>query len=218
MNKSLKKLSDLYWAAFSAINIHLDLWYNHCKVVKNFAGSLHHFHQIDLEVNEPLMNKITGKDSKQPTILVANHIGLLDFLKIWLAFGSGIRFIAKAELFHIPVLGWLFKLFGVISIDRRCYDRNALEVALEVLCKGGTIGIFIEGKINRRAKKVTAPKNGAAMLAVAGKALVIPVAVKKWRAELCKSFQWHDFRAENHKTLYRMINQQIIKEINEQLP
>jgi 1-acyl-sn-glycerol-3-phosphate acyltransferase len=154
---------------------------------------------------------------QKSTILVANHIGLLDFLKIWLAYGSGIRFIAKAELFKIPVLGWLFKIFGVISITRNSYDRNALSTALDVLRKGGTIGIFIEGKIKRRSKRITEPKNGAAMLAVASKALVIPVAVKKWKAELCKSLIWQDIPGLNRKVLYRTINQQIITEINERL-
>jgi 1-acyl-sn-glycerol-3-phosphate acyltransferase len=154
---------------------------------------------------------------KRPTILVANHIGLLDFLKIWLAYRRGIRFIAKAELFKIPVLGLLFKLFEVISITRTSYDRNALRTALDVLEKGGTIGIFIEGKINRGLKKIMAPKNGAAMLAVASKALVIPVAVKKWRAELCKPLIWQDVTPNNRKELYQMINLQIISEINERL-
>jgi 1-acyl-sn-glycerol-3-phosphate acyltransferase len=153
----------------------------------------------------------------KPTILVANHIGLLDFLKIWIAFQGKIRFIAKAELFAIPVLGWLFRIFGVISIHRGKSDRTAIKSALEILKQGGTIGIFIEGKINRRNKQVTMTRNGAAMLAVESKALVIPVAINKWRAILGNPFNFKEIPGVSRKELYSKINQQIVTEINKKL-
>jgi 1-acyl-sn-glycerol-3-phosphate acyltransferase len=153
----------------------------------------------------------------KPTILVANHIGLLDFLKIWVAFRGNIRFIAKAELFAIPVLGWLFRVFGVISISRGKGDREAIKKALEILQQGGTIGIFIEGKINRRNKQVTMPRNGAAMLAVVSNARVIPVAINKWRAILGQPLEFQEIPGVSRKELYLKINQQIITEINKML-
>jgi 1-acyl-sn-glycerol-3-phosphate acyltransferase len=153
----------------------------------------------------------------KPTILVANHIGLLDFFKIWVAFRGKIRFIAKSELFAIPVLGWLFKIFGVISISRGKGDRDAIKKALQILKQGGTIGIFIEGKINRRTKQVTMPRNGAAMLAVESNALVIPVAINKWRAILCEPFKFKVIPGISRKELYLKLNQQIVTEINKKL-
>src|SRR6201999_2841893 len=80
--------------------------------------------------------------------------------------------LTKEEMFHGPV-GPLLKVTGQIELDRSATDLRAVRTCLQVLERGGAVGIFPEG--NRGAGELTAIRNGAAYLALVTGAPVVPL-------------------------------------------
>ena len=63
----------------------------------------------------------------RPLMVVANHISVFELATFPLAFRGS--FIAKKEMEHWPLVGWVAKKFGVIFVDRRpSHARDALAV------------------------------------------------------------------------------------------
>jgi 1-acyl-sn-glycerol-3-phosphate acyltransferase len=63
----------------------------------------------------------------RPLMVVSNHISVFELATFPLAFGGS--FIAKKEMEHWPLVGWVAKKFGVIFVDRRpSHARDALAV------------------------------------------------------------------------------------------
>jgi 1-acyl-sn-glycerol-3-phosphate acyltransferase len=111
-----------------------------------------------------------------PVLLVANHVSVLDPPLIGGASPRQLSFLAKAELFRVPLLGGLIRRLGARPVRREGPDAGALKTALGVLKSGGALLVFPEG--TRGAEGALGPaKPGAGMLAVRGGAPVIPVYV-----------------------------------------
>lgn len=87
-----------------------------------------------------------------------------------------IRFMAKAELWKIPVLGRLIGALGAFPVERGRGDRKAIVTALEILKSGGNLLIFPEGTRIRR-EGVGEGRRGVASLAMKTGALVVPVGI-----------------------------------------
>ncbi len=121
---------------------------------------------------------INNFPSSGPAIVVSNHISNWDPLMVGVAMPQPINFIAKSELSRIPLVGFLMKKWGVVSIKRGHSDREALSKSLELLKDGKVIGIFIEGKRNLGNPEIMIkPQPGAAMLALKSEVPIVPVAV-----------------------------------------
>lgn len=60
----------------------------------------------------------------------------------------------KKELMSVPLIGWLFKYFGFIPVDRfkAGGDRGAIKSALKVVKDGGSLFIFPEGTRSKDGK------------------------------------------------------------------
>src|SRR3989441_13165289 len=85
-----------------------------------------------------------------------------------------LSFLAKAELFRIPLFGPLIRRLNARPVRREGPDPGALRMALRVLEEDGALLIFPEG--TRGAEGVLRPaKAGAGMLAVKSGAPVVPV-------------------------------------------
>ncbi|HEX5405089.1 MAG TPA: lysophospholipid acyltransferase family protein [Pseudonocardiaceae bacterium] len=112
-----------------------------------------------------------------PVVLVANHSSMLDGPVIASALSKTRRpvFLIKREMFFWPV-GSLLKWIGQVPISRNSVDRAPLFTAVQVLRGGGLIGVFPEG--TRGAGDVAQVHSGAAWLARAGAAVVLPVACR----------------------------------------
>jgi 1-acyl-sn-glycerol-3-phosphate acyltransferase len=111
-----------------------------------------------------------------PTILVANHTSYLDPVAVALAAPWPIYFVAKEELFEIPVLGWYIKRLHAFPVKRGRADRNVLKTALAHLKRGRTVLIFPEGTRNRE-DGLSDGLPGAAFLAYKGGARIVPTAI-----------------------------------------
>jgi len=111
-----------------------------------------------------------------PVILCANHISLLDPPLL----GSGIErqvyFMAKEELFRIPVLSFLIRKFGAFPVKRGASDRASIRTALSLLEDGKIFGIFPEGTRSKTGE-LGPGLPGVALFALKSQAAVIPVAI-----------------------------------------
>jgi 1-acyl-sn-glycerol-3-phosphate acyltransferase len=107
-------------------------------------------------------------------ILAANHIGLLDGL-VLVAMTRRLTFaMVKREAFTGAVGQFLIHL-GQISLDRREIDPDAIRKAVQVLRGGKVLAVFPEGA--RSGGEVAWAKGGAAYLAMASGAPIVPVAI-----------------------------------------
>jgi len=122
---------------------------------------------------------LIGKENipqKSCFIMVSNHGSLLDPPLLGHAIGRNISFMAKAELFKIPFLGFVIKACGAYPVKRGIADKNTIKTACEKLSKNNCIGIFIDGTRQKNGR-VNKPKQGAALLAFKNQKILLPVAI-----------------------------------------
>jgi len=122
---------------------------------------------------------LIGRDNipqKDSFIMVSNHGSLLDPPLLGHALGRNISFMAKAELFKIPLLGFVIKACGAYPVKRGIADKNTIKTACEKLSNNNSIGIFIDGTRQKNGR-VNKPKKGAALLAFKNQKLLLPVAI-----------------------------------------
>ena len=123
--------------------------------------------------------QLIGKENipqKGSFIMVSNHGSLLDPPLLGHALGRNISFMAKAELFKIPFLGFIIKACGAYPVKRGIADKNTIKIACKKLSNDNCIGIFIDGT-RQRDGRVNRPKQGAALLAFKNQKLLLPVAI-----------------------------------------
>lgn len=109
-------------------------------------------------------------------ILAANHISAYDPPAIELALAVPIRYMAKQEVFQMPLVGGFLRALGNFPVRRGEGDREALETALRVLEAGQPLGFFPEGTRSKDGRLRRA-KPGIAFLARRSGAPVVPVAI-----------------------------------------
>jgi len=122
-----------------------------------------------------------------PVIIAANHVSYWDPVVLVVAMPRRIYFMAKANLFKIPVLAQIIKHFGAFPVDKTKSDRAALRAAIEVLDRGDVFGIFPEGT-RVRDGSLGEFKGGAAMIAAKTNAPIIPVALINTRNIFSRGF------------------------------
>ncbi|MDA1016864.1 MAG: 1-acyl-sn-glycerol-3-phosphate acyltransferase [Planctomycetota bacterium] len=106
-----------------------------------------------------------------PVLLCANHPNsLVDPVIIGIATKRPVRFMAKAPLFEMPVIGGVMRALGMIpayrgSDDSKQVRRNmeSLNVGAKALVEGSAMGIFPEGKSTDEAH-VDMVRSGAARM------------------------------------------------------
>jgi 1-acyl-sn-glycerol-3-phosphate acyltransferase len=107
-------------------------------------------------------------------IVACNHVSYLD--PPGLAFcPRRISFMAKKELFAIPVLAPVIRAVGAYPVDRHGSARAAIKRSLAVLDAGGAVGIFPEGTRNLTGD--VPAQTGVALLAALSAAPVLPACV-----------------------------------------
>jgi 1-acyl-sn-glycerol-3-phosphate acyltransferase len=109
-----------------------------------------------------------------PLIVACNHVSYLDPPALCFC-PRRITFMAKKELFAIPLLAQFMRALGTAPVDRRGSARSAIKRSLVVLQGGGTVGIFPEGTRNLAGE--ARPQTGVALLAALTGAPVLPACV-----------------------------------------
>ncbi len=113
-----------------------------------------------------------------PLVVVSNHESWWDIPAIGEVQSRTIRYMAKSELFRIPVFGRIVRWGGGFPVRRGEADRDALRIVHETIEAGGVVGIFIQG---HRQAELEGAKAGAGRCAVVEDADVIPVAIRGTR-------------------------------------
>lgn len=172
--------------------------------------------------------QIMGKENipdSGAVILVANHTSYWDPFVIGAAIDRKVYFIAKAQLFKIPIVGPVIRSWGAFPVQHgKNGDRTAIDHSMEILAEGKVLGIFIEGTRNiKNPDKMLNPRPGPAMLAVRSKAVVVPVAIinarkilwsfKRLSITFGKPLFFNDVPVIDKKELYLRIGNQITTEI-----
>lgn len=114
-----------------------------------------------------------------PMLLVSNHLGPGDPVVIGMHLRRQMHILAKAELFDVPIFGWLIRRAGVVPIRRGASDRDALRAVAHLLSRGHCALIFPEGTYSDppEAPEMLPWRTGAAWLALRTGATVVPVGI-----------------------------------------
>jgi 1-acyl-sn-glycerol-3-phosphate acyltransferase len=113
-------------------------------------------------------------------ILAPNHISVLDPILIAIPparQGRTLRYLAAAELFGLPVIGWALRTMHQIPIRRGEGDSAALDAAIAVLKDGALAGIFPEGRVNEHPGELLRGRRGAARLSLGAGVPIVPVGI-----------------------------------------
>jgi 1-acyl-sn-glycerol-3-phosphate acyltransferase len=169
------------------------------------SASNRHLRRVNTEPAEPLMvfvirllnlllGPITHRDWRGQdhipqtggVVIVANHISNVDPLVLaqYLAYsGRWPRFLAKASLFSIPVLGWALRACGQIPVHRESgAARQAVRFADEAIEQGKAVVIYPEGTITLDPDLWPMEgRSGAVRIALKSGCPVIPVG--QWGAQ-----------------------------------
>ncbi len=123
-------------------------------------------------------------------LVCSNHFSATDPIKIAYAFrGHQVFFMAKKELFKVPVLSFLIRTLGAFPVDRSKADVGAVKHMLKLLESGESAGMFPQGTRHpNEDPRGTAVKNGAGMIAAKTGAWVVPVFIDQ------KNFKHRVFR------------------------
>ena len=114
-------------------------------------------------------------------IVCANHVSLFDVFSISasLPVERRLRYLAKAELFRIPLLRTAVSALGAFKVDRKGGDVGAIKKSVSLLKEGEVIGIFPQGtRCKGKNPAETEVKHGAGMIAYYSKVPVLPVAIR----------------------------------------
>lgn len=109
-------------------------------------------------------------------IVAANHKSVWDPLLLAMALSRLRRpyFVAKAELFHNKMIGWLLAGLGSVPIRRQQSDLGALRALLGILKRGDVLAIFPEGT-RKKQNQLFYFLPGVGFLAQKAKVPIVPV-------------------------------------------
>ena len=109
-------------------------------------------------------------------IIAPNHASDADPPFVALAVTRSLWFMAKRELFGIPILGPMMSFYQAFPIDPASPDREGLRHAEELLANGNALVLFPEGKISESGE-MGEVLPGAVMLALRADVPVVPCGI-----------------------------------------
>jgi 1-acyl-sn-glycerol-3-phosphate acyltransferase len=111
-----------------------------------------------------------------PLLVVSNHASDFDPPILSNCVRRPVAFMAKEELFQVPVLKQAIKLYGAYPVKRGSADRSAIRSAIDCLSEGWAVGVFLEGTRTPDGR-IPNPKLGAALIAAKANVPLLPVSL-----------------------------------------
>ena len=123
---------------------------------------------------------ITGRENIRPGttyVLAANHLSLLDILVLFRLF-KDFKWVSKAEIFKVPLIGWNMSMNRYIRLQRGQRDSvvQMMKQAQQTLESGSSIMMFPEGT-RSKSGELQRFKTGAFELALATGVPVVPIVI-----------------------------------------
>lgn len=160
-------------------------------------------------------------DENDKIIVCANHKSLLDPIFLAIALPRDLYFMAKKELFDVPVLKSALKSFGAFPVDRFGRDLKALRYSVSLLKDSKTLGIFPEGTRVSESKRENV-KDGVAFIAIKSDADIVPVEIvstykpfKKTNILVKQPIRVNDFKSMKNKDAMKLITDKVYEKIYE---
>ncbi len=113
-----------------------------------------------------------------PLIFASNHESALDIWVLFKVLPRSFRFVAKQELFELPVFGAYMRLGGPIAVDRKNHARavHSLRQAGEAIRAGTSLVVYPEGTRSKDGR-ILPFKKGPFVVAMEAGVPVVPVAI-----------------------------------------
>jgi len=113
-------------------------------------------------------------------LVCSNHSSMVDPFLV--AYSVGVRcqvsYMAKAELFRIPVVGPVLRAVGMFPVDRAGGGAMAIKGAMKLLKEGKKVGMFPEGT-RIQSEDASMAKTGAVRLSARLGVPILPVYVPR---------------------------------------
>jgi 1-acyl-sn-glycerol-3-phosphate acyltransferase len=152
-----------------------------CRIVSNPALALRLSKLLDRIVMSIAGTRIITEgsekvDLKRGCVYVLNHRSLMDSLVAFYALPGDLRFLAKKELYKIPLVNFALRTMGMIEVDRSNPEAaaNSIDRAVSHLQNGKSVAMFPEGTRNR-GEGLLSFKKGAFVLAIKAQVPIVPV-------------------------------------------
>lgn len=125
---------------------------------------------------------VTGSENEPETgaaIVACNHIANADVIVLASAFKRQVRYLAKKELFKVPLVGSIVRALGAFPIDRSGGDVGAVKKTISLLKEGNLVGIYPQGHRYPGVDPRTTPiKNGVALVSAHADCPIIPAFIR----------------------------------------
>jgi 1-acyl-sn-glycerol-3-phosphate acyltransferase len=150
--------------------------------------SLALYHFLKWSVVSPMLHvyfrgRIYGAENVPrvgPLVLVSNHASDFDPVLVANCVRRPVAYMAKQELFKVPILATLIRLYGAFPVNRGAADRSAIRAALNSIEEGWATGVFLQGTRTSDGR-ITDPKLGAALIAQKAQVPLLPICL--WGTE-----------------------------------
>lgn len=132
---------------------------------------------------------IIGKENiprEGSALICPNHVSNYDPLAVASMIRREVHFMAKAELFKNPLLGWFLKKVHAFPVDRNKVSIDTIKTSLKILKDQELLGIFPEGKRVKADERIQ-PASGFVVFAIKTKSPIIPVRIRgeyKFRSKI----------------------------------
>ena len=126
---------------------------------------------------------VTGRENLPPKgegyLFCANHTSLWDVFVLEVSVDRQLKFMAKKELFKIPLLRRIIKAAGAFPVNRGGCDVESLKNAINIIENGEAVGIFPQGTRHPGENvRDTEVKHGIGLIAYRAKCGIVPMHIK----------------------------------------
>ena len=117
-------------------------------------------------------------------LICSNHLSIADVILLGCVIPRELHFMAKKELFSVPVFGRFFKACGAVPVDRKGADVKAIKTMISLYESGQSICVYPQGHRYKGVHpKETSIKNGVGLISWRAKCDILPVGFygKGWK-------------------------------------
>lgn len=126
--------------------------------------------------------KVIGRENfprEGGCLVCLNHVGAADVIAASAVCSRQLRYLAKKELFKVPVIGWLIRRLGACPLDRGGSDVAAIRKSISLVEEGEMVALFPQGHRQPGKSPIDTPiRSGAGMIAHRAKCPILPVCIR----------------------------------------